>query len=295
VKFGITFGQLHNAVWDDAAVAADELGFESVWMPEHLVLPTRMQGELKPGEKHPPIAPTVPVLDACAYLSYLAAKTSRVRLGTFVYLLGIRHPFVGARAFATLDVVSAGRAEVGVGVGWLRTEWEAAGLDPRTRGARLDEAIDVTRRLWLEPTIAHAGRFWSFEEVAFEPKPVQRPAPPIVVGGESDAALRRAALRGDGWIGMDHTPSSAAARVARLRELRRDAGRADVPFKVTVLGTPTMPADVAAFASAGVDRLIVVPWTSSRHAIEGMRRFAGQFIDASDTGDTSDTRLTDGD
>src|SRR5207237_8461137 len=141
VKFAVTFGQLNPHFWLEAAVAADELGFDSIWLPEHLVFPVEMSGQLVPGEEHPPVPASTPVYDAAAYLSFIAAKTSRIRLGTFVYLLGIRHPFVGARAFATLDVVSGGRAEVGVGAGWLVNEWEAVGLDPRTRGRRFEEAM----------------------------------------------------------------------------------------------------------------------------------------------------------
>lgn len=277
MKFGITFGQLHNAVWADAAIAADELGYESVWMPEHLVLPTQMSGELVPGEEHPPISPATPVVDACAWLSWIAGRTERIRLGTFVYLLAIRHPFVGARAFATLDLVSNGRAEVGVGAGWLRTEWEAVGLDPTTRGKRLDEAIDLVRRLWTEERITADGPTWSFDEVMFEPKPVQSP-PPIIVGGESGPALRRAAARGDGWIGMSHDPPSAAVQVQRLRELRERAGRGDLPFVVTVMGVVEGDVDITAFEEAGVDRLIVVPWGSSRTALEDMQMFADRFI-----------------
>ena len=210
MRYGITFGQLNPAFWADAAHAADERGFESVWLPEHLVLPVAMAGQLVPGEEHPPIPPSTPVFDAPAWLSWLAATTTNVRLGTFVYLLAIRHPFVGARAFATLDVVSGGRAEVGVGAGWMTTEWDAVGLDPRTRGRRLDEAIDVVRRLWTEDVVEHHGELYDFGPVMFEPKPVQSPHPPIVIGGESERALRRAATRGDGWIGMFHTPASAA-------------------------------------------------------------------------------------
>jgi probable F420-dependent oxidoreductase len=275
MRFGITFGQLHPAVFADAAVAADELGFESAWLPEHLVFPVRVEGELLPGEEHPPVPPTIPIFDAPAYLSYLAGLTSRLRLGTYVYLLGIRHPFVGARGFATLDVVSGGRAICGVGAGWLRTEWEAVGLDPATRGARLDEAIGICRRLWQEETIEHRGEHFDFEPVAFEPKPVQQPFP-VHVGGESDAALRRAARLGDGWLGMVHTPGSAAARVSRLRQLAEAAGRD--PVEVTVMGEARTPSDIDAFAAAGVDRLIITPWRRSREALDAMERFAADCI-----------------
>lgn len=278
MKFGMTFGQLNPKYFLDAVLEADRLGFESAWLPEHLVFPVEMRGQLVPGEEHPPVPPSTPVFDACAYLSWVAAQTDQIRLGTFVYLLGLRHPFVGARAFATLDVVSGGRAEVGVGAGWLVTEWEAAGLDPRTRGARLDEAIEVCKRLWTEEVVEHHGRFYDFPPVMFEPKPLQRPHPPIVIGGESDRALRRAARVGDGWIGMSHTPDSVTAQVAKLRAYEAEAGRAEGSVAVTVMGTVETPSDVERWREAGVDRLIVVPWTRSRDAVDGLRRFADRFI-----------------
>ena len=274
MKFGITFGRLNPAYFVDVAVAADRLGYESAWLPEHLVFPVDIRGQLIPGEEHPPVPPSVPVFDACAYLSFLAGRTEQLRLGTFVYLLGLRHPFVSARGFATLDIVSGGRAEVGIGAGWLTTEWTAAGLDPRTRGRRLDEAIAVARRLWTEDVIEHHGEFFDFEPVMFEPKPVQRPHPPIVVGGESDRALRRAAAVGQGWIGMSHTPESVAVQVARLRRFADEAGRGDEAIEVSAMGRVDSVADIERWAEAGVDRLIVVPWTRSREAVDGLERFA---------------------
>ncbi len=274
VRFAITFGRLNPKYFVEAALAAERLGFESVWLPEHLVLPVEMHGELVPGEEHPPIPPDTPVFDAPAYLSYLAGRTERIRLGTHVYLLGLRHPFVSARAFATLDLVSGGRAEVGVGAGWLLSEWAAAGLDPRSRGRRLDEAIDVCKRLWTEPVVEYHGEFFDFGPVAFEPKPVQRPHPPVVVGGESEAALRRAATRGDGWIGMEHTVESAAGQVSLLRRYLEEAGRAAEGFEVTVGGPIGSREEIGGWEEAGVDRLIVAPWSRSRDAVEAMKRVA---------------------
>ncbi|CAN5156281.1 TIGR03619 family F420-dependent LLM class oxidoreductase [soil metagenome] len=274
MDLGVTFGQLNPAYWEEVAVEADRLGFESVWLPEHLVFPLEIEGQLVPGEDHPPVPPTVPVHDVCAYLSYLAAKTTRVKLGTFVYLLGIRHPFVSARGFTTLDVVSGGRAICGVGAGWLTTEWRAAGLDPATRGARLDEAIEVVRRLWTEPEISHDGTHFPFEPVAFEPKPVQPGGPPILVGGESKRALRRAAKVGDGWLGMAHTPASAAERAADLRRLAAEADRESGAMSVTVMGEIEGVEEIGAWERAGVDRLIVTPWRRSREAVDGLRRVA---------------------
>jgi len=273
VKLGIALGALHPAFFEAAVTEAERLGFESAWLPEHLVLPVEMSGSPFPGDEHPPVPPTTPVFDAFAMLAWLAGLTSRIRLGTNVYLLGLRHPFVAARAVQTLDVVSGGRAEIGIGAGWLREEWSAAGLDPRTRGRRLDEALAVCRRLWTEEFVSHAGEFHSFPEVAFEPKPVQRPHPPIHVGGESEAALSRAARVGDGWIGLHHTPQTARPLVERLRALRSELGR-ETPFECTVGARPTTPRDLEAFADAGVTRLIVRPWERSPEAVDGLRRLA---------------------
>ena len=278
MKFGMTFGQLNPKYFHEAALEADRLGFESAWLPEHLVFPVEMRGQLVPGEEHPPVPASTPVFDACAYLSWIAAQTTRLRLGTFVYLLGLRHPFVGARAFATLDVVSGGRAEVGIGAGWLVTEWEAAGLDPKTRGRRLDETIAVCKRLWTEEIVEHHGEFYDFAPVMFEPKPLQQPHPPVVIGGESERALRRAAAYCDGWIGMSHTPDSVAPQVNKLRAYEADAGRSDRPVTVTVMGAVESAGDVERWTEAGVDRLIVVPWSRSRDAVDAMRRFADEFF-----------------
>jgi probable F420-dependent oxidoreductase len=268
---------MHPAMFVEAAVMADELGFESVWLPEHLVLPVRMGGSPFAGADHPPIPASTPVYDSLSYLSFLAGRTRRVRLGTHVYNLALRHPFVAARAVQTADILSGGRIELGVGAGWLRQEWEAAGLDFETRGARLDEALEVCIALWTRERVAHRGRFFSFEEVMFEPKPAQRPHPPVVVGGETAPALRRAA-RHDGWIGLDHTPESVRVPVDTLRRLRAGAAREEAPFTVTVGGRVADASDVEAFAAAGVDRVIVSPWARTRDVPDGLRAFAERFL-----------------
>ncbi len=230
MKFAVTFGRMHPRLWVEAAEKADRLGFESAWLPEHLVLPMAMAGSPFADAEHPPVPPLTQLFDPGSMLSYLAARTKSIRLGTYVYLLGLRHPFITARAFGTLDWVSGGRAVIGAGAGWLRSEWEALGIDPATRGARLDEAIEVCRRLWTEESVAHHGPYFPFGEVAFEPKPVQRPIP-IYIGGESAPALRRAGRLGDGWIGMGHTPESAAALVSTIRAHRADAGGSTWPSR----------------------------------------------------------------
>ncbi|GGS45664.1 hypothetical protein GCM10010156_00340 [Planobispora rosea] len=272
MRFGVPLGLLHPDAWKDVAVAADELGFESVWLPEHLVFTTDLSLAVYPGTDKPGISPGTPLFDAPAYLCWLAGLTSRVRLGTAVHLYALRHPFVSARAFATLDRVSGGRAICGVGAGWYEGEWRATGVDFATRGARLDEAIEVTRRLWSEPVVAHSGRFYAFPEVAFEPKPVQDRLP-ILAGGESGAALRRAARLCDGWISMPHSLGTVRPQLDRLSALLGDR-----PFSVTVHAYElTGPAEIPEWEKLGVDRMIVRPWRRSRDAVAALAAFAADY------------------
>ncbi|MEV4257310.1 TIGR03619 family F420-dependent LLM class oxidoreductase [Spirillospora sp. NPDC049652] len=274
MKFGIPLGLVHPAAWKDLAVTADRLGFESVWLAEHLVFTTDLSTETYPYDNKPRLNPATPLYDAPAYLCALAALTTRVRLGTAVYLYGLRHPLVAARTFATLDQISNGRAVVGVGAGWYEGEWLAAGLDFASRGRRLDEALAVSRRLWTEPVVEHSGEFYAFPELAFEPKPVQ-PHLPVLAGGESKAALRRAATLCDGWISMPQTLDGIRPRIELLRELREKAGRGDEPFEITAHAYALEdPDEVAEWAALGVDRLIVRPWRRSREAVESLASFA---------------------
>jgi probable F420-dependent oxidoreductase len=274
VKFGIGLALVHRSQWLDMTRLCEALGYESVWFPDHLVFTRAMSGSPYTGEDHPPVPATTPLYEPLAYLSFLAGHTTSVRLGTYVYLFGLRHPFVSARGFATLDEVSGGRAVTGVGAGWLPGEWDAVGWDFRTRGRRLDEAIDVAKRLWTEEVVEHDGEFFPFPPVLFEPKPVQRPYPPILVGGESPAALRRAVLRGDGWISMPHTFETGAAQLALLARLCEETGRDRSKLEVTVTDqTLDSAGEIARWEEAGVDRLIVKPYERTREALDGVRRF----------------------
>lgn len=279
MKFGIGLGLLNPHFFLEVALEAEKLGFESLWLPEHLVFPTEMSGSPFPGADHSPVPPSTPVFDAFAYLSFLAGHTERIRLGTNVYLLGLRHPFVAARAIQTLDIVSNGRSEVGIGAGWLREEWLATGLDPATRGRRLDEALAICKQLWKDERVEHSGEFFRFGPVMFEPKPVQRPHPPIHCGGESEAALRRAVRDCDGWLGLNHTLESAAPKLTRLAELRREYGREADAFQVIVGATVESREDVERWRDAGVTRIISSPWRRSPEAVAGLRRYAKLVLD----------------
>jgi probable F420-dependent oxidoreductase len=274
MRLGIALGRLNPAFFVECTLEAERLGYESVWLPEHLVFTTRMSRSPHPGEDHPPVPPTTPIFDAFTYLGYLAGQTQRVRLGTHVYNVGLRHPFVSARAVQTLDLISGGRLEFGVGASWLEEEWIATELDFHTRGRRVDEALTVCKRLWTEDDVSHHGEFFNFDGVVFEPKPRQRPWPPILVGGESDAALRRAARLGDGWIGMGHDFESGGHQIARLRALLVEGGRDPGEFQLCLGGPVESADDLTRWADLGVTRLIVSPWSRSREAADGMRRFA---------------------
>lgn len=275
MKFGVSLGVANPKYHADIVVTADELGFESVWLPEHLIFPVDMHGSPHPGSELPPVPPETPVFDAFAYLSHLAALTQRIRLGTHVYLPALRHPFVFARAVQTLDLVSAGRAEVGVGTGWLAAEYAAVGVEFTTRGRRTDETLTIARRLWTEDAVSHDGEFYRFDPVKFEPKPVQKPHPPLHIGGESDAALRRAVRHEAGWIGLGHTLDSIGDPISRLRAFA-EAARAVTP-EVTIMAEVQDAEAVELWRRAGVDRLIVAPWKRSADALDGLRDFAHRF------------------
>jgi probable F420-dependent oxidoreductase len=277
MKVGISLFRLRPEQLAPVARRADALGFESVWVAEHLVFPSRFTSRYPyAADGVPPIRPDSPLLDPLVVLTHVAAATERIRLGTNVYLLPLRHPLATARMATTLDVLSGGRLTLGIGVGWLAEEFEAAGVDFATRAGRTREYVRALRALWTEDEPAFQGRWVAFGPVRFEPKPVQRPHPPIVFGGESAAALRRAAALGDGWYGVGHTPATAAAQVAALRALLADAGRGTAPFEYTVSITTPTPAraDLARFADAGVDRVVCVPWTRGREAEEALGRLA---------------------
>jgi probable F420-dependent oxidoreductase len=277
MKIGVPLFRIRPEQAAAVASRAEALGFESVWVPEHVVFPTRI-GSRYPysADGIPPVTPDAPHLDPLILLTHVAAATRTIRLGTNVYLLPMRHPILVARAAVSLDVLSGGRLSLGVGVGWLEEEFRALGVEFASRGARARECARALKVLWTEREPRFRGRWFDFGPVFFEPKPVQKPHPPLLFGGESDAALRRAAALGDGWYGVGHTPESAARQVATLRALLAARGRDGAPFEVTVShpsGTLTRD-ELARFREAGVDRVVVLPWRRGREAEEGLARLA---------------------
>jgi probable F420-dependent oxidoreductase len=277
MKIGVTLAGINPKFWTTAAQVADDAGFESVWLPEHLVFPVEMKGSPHAGEAHPPIPSNTPAFDALVSLAAIAASTKNVRLGTDVYNIGLRHPFVTARAITTLDVLSGGRVEFGIGASWLEEEWDATGLDFATRGRRVDEIIEICRRLWTEDVVEHHGEFFDFAPVMFNPKPIQQPQPSLLIGGDGAAAKRRAALVGDAWLPMNHSLDALPAAMAEINGKRAAAGR-DGVTTLTIGGGIDSEADVDRYRAAGVDRVLVHPFTSSKEALDGIRRFGDEIL-----------------
>jgi probable F420-dependent oxidoreductase len=235
---------------------ADEVGLHGIWVTDHPAVPVRMDATYPYSDDG---TPPFPAADArCSplvLLSHLAAATERIHLGTAILILPLRHPIVVARETATLDRLSNGRFVLGVGVGWLEGEFDALDQPFAERGARTDEQIEIIRRLWTGDAVAWDGRHHRFDALVVSPTPKQGPRLPVYVGGESPAALRRAARLGDGWIGMVHDPRSAGALVRRLETSCRVAAR-ERPI-ATVVHAPAIPTrrELSDYRSSGIDEL----------------------------------------
>ncbi|HEV8471702.1 MAG TPA: LLM class F420-dependent oxidoreductase [Methylomirabilota bacterium] len=203
---------------------AEAREFASLWVSDHVVIPRDTAGY--PAGGRFPIPPDVPYLEPVAMLGALAVVTQRARIGCSVFILGHRHAVAMAKMLATIDVLSGGRLICGVGVGWWRRELEILGVPFAARGRQGDEALRVFKTLWTEREPRFEGEFYRVADVGFMPKPLQRPHPPIWVGGNTPAALRRVVALGDGWHAMSKTPAELREQLAQLRALADAAGRA---------------------------------------------------------------------
>lgn len=235
----------------ERALRVEELGFESIWVGDHIALPDDA-----------PDAASEHRLEALVALAYLAAATTRVVLGVGVLVLPQRQPVLLAKQLTSLDHLSRGRLRVGVAVGYVEAELAAFGVSLDERAARTEEYLAVARALWRHDP-SFAGRFAGYHHVSQHPAPVHDGGPPIVFGGHAPTAIERAARLGDGWFGWALSPGEAAAHVARLAEVRREHGRESEGFEVTVVpDDPHRPDLVAAYADAGVDRIVLVATTT---------------------------------
>ncbi|TFH24753.1 MAG: LLM class F420-dependent oxidoreductase [Myxococcales bacterium] len=279
VKFGILppygLGPIEEPGYATAfARMVEEAGFESIWVVEHVVMAVEYDSvyPYDPSGRTPFDAHTVQP-DPLIWLSHVAAATTRIRLATGVLILPQRNPLILAKELASLDRLSGGRVELGIGVGWVREEAEAVGSDFGSRGKRADEYVNVMRTLWREPVASFDGAYVKFDRMVSAPRPVQEGGVPIVVGGHSPAAARRAGRLGDGFFPLGVMPN----RMKELRELMTHeadaAGRDAAAIEITTVASPDAQG-LAYCRALGADRMIVA---ANRGDLDGLREFIDRF------------------
>ncbi len=269
----------------ELARTADAHGWDTLVLSDHVVHPREIRSKYpyredgaRPWEAddHWP--------DVWVAMAAMGAVTERLRFLTGVYVVPMRHPFHLAKAIGTAAVLTGNRVSLGLGLGWMRDEFELLGEDFDTRAARTAEMLEVMRNLWSGEMVEHRGRFYDFGPLNMRP-PVSEPIP-VVVGGMTDAALRRVARVGDGWIPHAISTPEAGAYIAKIRAFRAEAGRADAPFATYVALNDTFDPDGYRRAEElGVTHVLTAPWLrygGSHRSLDdkrdGLRRFADDVI-----------------
>lgn len=259
VKFwqAVSFTEPEQLV--DLARIAEDVGFHGIFVSDHLFVPRELHSAYPySADGVPAFGPETPWTDPWASIAAMAAVTRRLQFSTLIYILPARHPVEVAKAAATVDVLSGGRFALGAGAGWMKEEFDVLGVPFRRRGKRFDESIEVLRKLWRGGMVEHEGEFFSFPALQMSPAPT-RPIP-VYVGGVSEPALRRAARLGDGWLGAGNAPDEAAAVLARLDQLRGEAGREREPFEACVpLAGPPEPDAIRVIEDAGATSTVSYP------------------------------------
>jgi probable F420-dependent oxidoreductase len=280
MKFGILFANVGPYVQPEMAASlgriAEEHGFDSIWTVEHVVVPGDYQSEY-------PYSPTgrmpgpeeSPIPDPLIWLAWVGAATTSLRLATGILILPQRNPVILAKELATLDVLSGGRVELGVGVGWLREEFDALGIPFEERGARTDEYIEALRCLWREDEPCFVGRYANFDRAKSYPKP-QQGVIPIHVGGHTMPAARRAGRLGDGFFPGRSTDEELGPLLDTMRASAKDAGRDPSAIEVTAGGALDLDG-VRRFGDLGVDRIVLPPlgWD-----LDTLREQLGRFSES---------------
>ena len=263
MKFGLAFA---SSIGIDATGAldvcrrAEAAGFESLWGGEHVILPSTIESKYPytPDGKIP-AEPDTPIPDPLIWLAFAAAAAPRMRLGTCILIVPQRNPLVLAKELATLDVLSGGRVELGIGVGWLKEEFDALGVPWARRGARNDEYIAAMRALWKGPHASFRGEFVAFEPVTCSPRPVNGSIP-IIVGGDTDAAIDRVVRIADGYFPGEGDFERLRALVVKLRTAAERAGRDPASIEIHAMFGAQMADPVRGaeqLASIGVSRAMV--------------------------------------
>jgi probable F420-dependent oxidoreductase len=248
-------------------VKAESLGFASVMVADHIILPTKIESAYPYTVKGNFVSESE-CFEQLALMSFVAGRTEKLRIVSSVMIVPHRNPVFNAKALATIDVLSGGRLTVGIGVGWLAEEFRALqAADFKHRGAVTDEYVEIFRMLWTGERVAYRGRFYSFDEVVCHPRPIQRPGPPIWIGGHSGPALRRIARLGDGWHPVGATAASPLPpeemrqkldQIARLMQAEgRDFSKLEVSYKAPIYdGGAPPPGEQRRLFTGGADRAL---------------------------------------
>lgn len=270
----------------EVAKFAEELGFEGVMNGDHGVFPRNLRSPYPYSpDGQAPMNAEWAYPDCWVSMAAMAAVTERLKFASAIYVLPIRNPLEVAKSTGTLAIMSNNRLILGAGVGWMKEEFEAYGVDFHTRGKRMNEMIEILRRFWRGGPVDYDGEIFQYEQLQIEPAPGY--TVPIFTGGSSPAAIKRAARLADGWIGNGHTPEEASALLAELARLRREAGREDQPFESVV--ALTTPPDLDTFKrlrDQGMTAGIAPPFLFSLGKMQStldekkraMEEFAKQFI-----------------
>ena len=286
MKFGIVAANIVYSEGIDAVAAArtaEASGFDSMWTFEHVVYPNEYVSPY-PGspDGRLPMPPSTPIPDPLVWLSYIASATTTLRLGTGILILPERNPVVLAKELATLDRLSGGRLLFGIGVGWLKEEYEALGVPWERRGARADEYVAALRALWAADGASFDGEFASFTQVSSNPKPVQESIP-VVVGSFGRAGARRAGRLGDGFL----PAAGSTADLAELIEVMRDSAvehdRDPAGIEITTFAPMHLESDPVAaveeLAALGVDRVLMLPGApGDRPAADAIEALADRVV-----------------
>ena len=286
MKFGIVFANTGPFAQPELALefacAAEAAGFESLWTVEHVVVPKGYESTYPydPSGKMPG-GESSPIPDPLIWLSYLAAATSRIQLATGVMILPQRNPIVFAKEVATLDQMSAGRVQLGVGVGWLKEEFDAIGVPFSERGRRTDEYVAAMRALWTHEAATFHGEFINFDECILLPRPTQASVP-IHVGGHTDVAAKRAGRLGDGFFPAAPTHEELDRLFKLARETAKASGRDPDAIEMTTGGRGAVGAnalaEVQALADIGVHRVVVPSFLFYRDTVNALAAYGEAVI-----------------
>jgi probable F420-dependent oxidoreductase len=264
---------------------AEELGYDSLWVSDHIIFPKELRSPYpySPDGKLP-LDPTLPLLEPFTVLSYAAAVTKTVKLGTSVVIVPYRDPIVTAKIISSLDVLSGGRFIFGVGVGWLEEEFRALRLNMKDRAAQTKEALLAMKACWVQDDPEFHGKFFDFSGIKFAPKPKQKPYPPIWFGGNSMPALKRAVELGDGWHSVWMTPEEVTNTAKILRELCANAGKDFAHFPLTINVNHKVPLtveNVKKYEEAGISMMFIPRYfgVDVDEIVKGMDEFARDVKD----------------